>query len=186
MKRTTLVLILLIASVVSLKAQKGKQFTEIEGETLTGKSMTFPASVKGKVTLVGMAYSKKSDENLKTWMNPIYNNFINPPKSAFLPTFEYDVNIYFIGMIKGFAKAAAGKIEKEMEKGIDKKLHPNVFLYKGSIKEYKQELDLGKKDVPYFFVLDQNGKIIYNTSGNYSEKKLEEIRAILDKNGASK
>ena len=37
-----------------------------------------------------------------------------------------------------------------------------------------------EKNLPYFFVLDEEGKIVYATSGLYSEKKMSNIEEILD------
>ncbi len=158
----------------SLQAQTGTQFPDIETERLSDqKTVKLPAAAKGKITLIGIAYSRKSDELLKPWFEPVYTTFVKPEKGLF--TVEYDVNIYFIGMIRGVAQVAGEKIEKEMREGIDPKLQPYVHLYRGAIGTYKEALKLGQKDLPYFFVLDESGKIIYSTSGAYSEEKLEEV-----------
>ncbi|MGK0252130.1 MAG: flagellar basal body rod protein FlgG, partial [Gammaproteobacteria bacterium] len=61
------------------------------------------------------------------------------------------------------------------EKEVDKKLYPYILFYSGSIKDYKSKLDFDGKDVPYFYVLDENGKIVYNTSGMYTTSKMQEI-----------
>jgi len=41
-------------------------------------------------------------------------------------------------------------------------------------------LNMKDKNSPYFFVLDENGKILYATSGSFSEKKMEDIEAVLE------
>ncbi|MCS7004149.1 MAG: hypothetical protein NZM38_02350 [Cytophagales bacterium] len=165
----------------SVWGQIGLLFPEIEGITLKEKKMSIPSSTKGKVTLVGIAYSKKSDELLKEWHNPMYETFINPPKSVLVPTDEYDVHMYFIGMLRGLADVVSDKIIKDMKVKIDSKLHSNVLVYEGSIKEYKELLKLGEKELPYFFVLDKNGKIVYTTSGAYSDAKMDDIVEVVEK-----
>ena len=50
-----------------------------------------------------------------------------------------------------------------------------MLFYKGELKTYKAALDFEKKDIPYFFVLDPDGKIVYATSGKYSSAKMEAI-----------
>jgi len=162
-------------------AQVGNMFPDISGTTLKDKSMTIPTHTKGKVTLLGVAYSKKSDDLLKEWHTPMYETFINPPKSALVPTDDYDVNMYFIGMLRGLADVVGDKIVKEMKSKIDTKLHPNVLVYEGNIKEYKETLKLGDKELPYFFVLDKTGKIVYATSGAYSENKMDDIIEAVEK-----
>jgi predicted transcriptional regulator len=83
-------------------------------------------------------------------------------------------------MFTGVNQAAAGTAKKKMIQGIDKKLYPHVIFYKGELKKYKDELDFEKKDIPYFFVLDKQGKIVYATSGAFNNKKLDEIYYVLE------
>jgi predicted transcriptional regulator len=83
-------------------------------------------------------------------------------------------------MISGIKEVAAGTIEKKMKKGVDPVLHKHMLLYKGDIKDYKDALGLKEKDTPYFFLLDKNGKIVYVTSGAYSDAKLEKAEEILE------
>jgi len=161
-------------------AQKGQVFPNIAGETLKGSSLSIPNQTKGKKTLIGVAFSKKSDELLKAWYAPIYKRFIDPPQVAFIPQDEYDINMYFLAMMKGIYKVADGKIMKEMREGLDTRYHDKTIVYQGKIKDYKKELDLGRKDLPYFFVLDENGKIVYHTEGAYNSRKMNEIVAAMD------
>lgn len=174
----------LIANLITISfftwAQKGQIFPTVEGETLTGKSVTLPAAAKGKCTLMGVAYSQKSEELLKQWYQPIYTHFVEQPESSFVPTEKYDVNLYFVALLKGIYKTVDGTIEKKMKQGLNAKYHPMTVLYKGNIQDYKKTLVLDDKDLPYFFVLDANGKIVYHTSGAYSTRKLGEIMEAID------
>jgi hypothetical protein len=168
-------LTLLIIFSFSFFSHAQKAFPDIEGKCLNEKMMSIPNDTKGKMTLVGIAFSKKSEEDLRTWFRPTYSTFINPPKSSLIPVDDYDVNLIFIPMLKGLAKGASGKIFSEMQEGIDKEFHPHVMLFDGNFIPYKNELNFGEKDLPYFFVLDAEGKILYETSGAYTEEKFEEI-----------
>jgi len=161
-------------------AQKGKYFPAVAGETLTSKNISVPENTKGKYTLVGVAYSKKSDDLLKGWYSPMYNTFVSPPTSSLFPQDDYDVNMYFVALMKGIYKVADKGITKKMKQGIDKRFHDNVLVYQGKINSYKKELNLGQKDVPYFFVLDKKGKIVYHTSGAYSKKKMFDIQSAIE------
>jgi len=179
MKKITLLLIL-CHFVFFAFAQKGASFPEIEGETLTNQKITVPTDTKDKITLVGIAYSKKSEELLQQWFEPAHRTFVDPPKEVFIPVTEYDVNLFFIPMIKGIEKAAEAAIVKHLTRNIDPKLHQYVLVYKGAIGEYKKTLKLGRKDYPYFFMIGKDGKILYNTSGAYSEEKMNEITELLE------
>lgn len=173
-------LISITIGISELYAQKGDMFPYLEGTTLKDKELKIPEDTKGKFTLIGMAYSKKSEDDLKTWFNPVYNTFIHKSSSSLFGDIGYDVNVYFIPMFTGVKKAAANTAEKQMKKKMDPKLLPHILFYKGDLKTYKDALDFEKKDVPYFFVLDKDGKIVYATSGSYTEKKMKEVEDLME------
>ena len=176
----TLLFLAFCFSIGGVYAQKGEMFPYLEGTTLTDKALNLPEDTKGKFTLVGMAYSKKSEDDLKTWFNPVYSTFIHKSSSSLFGDIGYDVNVYFIPMFTGVKKAAANTAEKKMKEKTDPKLLPHILFYKGDLKTYKDALDFEKKDVPYFFVLDKEGKIIYATSGAYTDKKMKEVEKLVE------
>lgn len=178
--RTTLLLIITgLLCLSNVQAQVvGKIFPALDGENVDDQVITIPEDTKGKYTLIGMAYSKKSEEDLNTWLQPAYSTFINKAEGLF-SSFGYDVNLFFIPMYTGIKAAASGAGKSQVRKKVDSRLHPHILFYKGKLKPYKDALDFEKKNVPYFFVLDKNGKIIYATSGKYTDKKMEDIESLL-------
>jgi hypothetical protein len=157
----------------------GKTFPDMPTETVDDKKINLPHVAKGKYTLLGLAYSKKSEEELNTWFQPIFEKFIQKTKGIFAG-FEYDVNVYFVPMFTGVNAAATGTAKKKALEKVDQNLLPHILFYKGELKSYKESLDFEKKDVPYFFVLDKDGKILYATSGKYIAKKMDEIEAVME------
>lgn len=180
MKKTGVAVIILVACSFITNAQVGMIFPALEGETLTNKPLIIPKDTKGKITLIGVAYSKKSEQDLKTWFNPVYQTFIYKPKNPGLFHTSYDVNVYFVPMFTGVKKAAYKTVMKKMKAKTDPKLVPHILFYKGELKKYKQALDFKKKDVPYFFVVDEAGKIVYATSGSFNDDKLDEIESLIE------
>ena len=152
----------------------GKIFPSMTAETVEDKKIDLPANAKGKYTLIGLAYSKKSEEELNSWFQPVFAKFIQKTNGLF-SGFSYDVNVYFVPMFTGVNAAATGTAKRKAMKNIDPQLLPYVLFYRGELKSYKDALDFEKKDIPYFFVLDPDGKIVYATSGKYSEAKMEAI-----------
>ncbi|MEQ8241473.1 MAG: hypothetical protein RIA69_19830 [Cyclobacteriaceae bacterium] len=169
------VLIFSICCLFESNAQIGKTFPDLEGENLSHNEVLIPKSTRGKYTLIGMAYSKKAEDYLKTWFSPTYNLFLDKEKEPSIFDVSYDVNVYFIPMFTGAKRVAYKKVMENVEKDIDERLHPYVLFYNGSIKEYESALDFDGKKVPYFYVLDENGKIVYTTSGVYTTSKMQEI-----------
>jgi ATP10 protein len=155
-----------------LLAQKGEMFPELTGTTLQDKTIRLPTDTKGKFTILCLTYSQKSSDVLKPWFQPLYDTFLSDP--------EYDINLYFIPLLSGIKELAAGAIEKKMKQGIDPLMHPYILLYKGEIGSYKQTLKMPDKELPYFFMLDKTGKIVYHTSGNYSEDKINKMEEVIE------
>lgn len=146
----------------------GYQFPSLSGETLEDKKITIPTDINGKYSLIALAYSQQAEEDLQTWIKPIYNKFIN--SSAIV---DYDMNIYFIPMFTGVNQPTANGAKKRMKENTDKEYFPYVLCYQGELKKYKEALNMTEKEKPYFFILDKNGKIVYTCSGNYTEDKIE-------------
>ncbi len=157
----------------------GKPFPDMTAETVEDKKVNLPTDVKGKYTLLGLAYSKKSEDELNTWFNPIFSTFIQKPTGT-MQGFTYDVNVYFIPMFTGINAAATGTAKRKAIKNVDPRLLPYILFYRGELKKYKDELDFERRDIPYFFVLDPDGKIVFVTDGSYSETKMESIEAVID------
>jgi hypothetical protein len=174
--------LLIVSAVLALTVEAqvtGKIFPDMEAETVEDKKIKLPNDVKGKYTLLGLAYSKKSEDELNSWFQPVFEKYIQKT-SGLLSGFGYDVNVYFVPMFTGINAAAAGTAKRKALKNIDPQLLPYVLFYKGELKPYKESLEFDKKDVPYFFVLDPTGKIVYATLGKYTEDKMDEIEGVIE------
>ena len=173
MKNLTILLISLFLTLYSF-ANNGDKFPNIKGETLKNKTIEIPLSVNSKYCLIGMASSQKAEADLQTWMQPVYDLFIN--QNTFIPI-DYDLDIFFVPMFTGSNQAYYDKAMQKTKKEIDPELIPHVLFYKGSLDPYKAHLK--DKNKPYFFVLDENGKIVYSTSGKYTAQKLNQIEGVV-------
>lgn len=159
----------------SLWSQKGKPFPALEGENLMNEVINIPTDVQDKHTLIGLAFTKDSEKFLKTWFDPIYTQLISKPKEGDLFAISYDVNVYFIPMLTGAKRPAYEKVMNKVEEDTDPKLHPHILFYKGTMKKYRDALNITDKDLPYFYLLDKSGNVIYATSGIYTEAKMQRI-----------
>jgi hypothetical protein len=174
--------IALLLFIVGASAQAqviGKLFPDIEAETVEDKKVKLPQDAKGKYTLVGMAYSKKSEDDLNSWFGPVFSKFIQK-SGGLMAGLGYDVNVYFIPMFTGVNAAASGTAKKKAIKNVDPQLFPYLLFYRGDLKPYKEALDFENRDTPYFFVLDPDGKIVHATSGAYSEDKMDKVEEVIE------
>ncbi len=164
---------------------EGKMFPAMVCENYNGKKIAIPAETKGKYTLLGMAFSNDAEADLKSWINPIYNKFIVKVDASQADAFDvhqdYDVNLFFIPMFTGLNQLTSKQSKEKIKSHTDKELYDYLLFYEGE-KTYKEELDFEKKNIPYFFVLDKTGKIVYATSGKFEDKKLDKIIDIIEEN----
>jgi hypothetical protein len=180
MKNIVFVACVMLSLSINSKAQViGKMFPDMQAETVEDKKMLLPQEVKGKYTLLGLAYSKKSEDELNTWFQPVFEKFIQKT-NGLMAGFGYDVNVYFIPMFTGVNAAATGTAKRKALKNVDPQLLPYILFYKGELKPYKEALDFEKKDIPYFFVLDADGKILFATSGKFTGAKMQQIEDVIE------
>lgn len=160
----------------SASAQSGKQFPMLVGQLVDGKAVDLPESVAGKHAIIGLSWSKKAQEDFETWVNPMWSKFV--AKTGMMDNL-YDVNLYFVPMFVGTKKAAMDNVMNRMKAKSDPDIFPYVLFYKGDLKPYQETLSLKDPSKPYLFLLDDQGVIVYSTSGMYTRKKMEEIEKIL-------
>jgi hypothetical protein len=180
MKNLTLTIAALFLLVQFSSAQVGDSFPEMTGTSLTDEEIIVPSATQDKMTLIGIAFSKKAEDDLQTWFQPVWERFIREADpNALIPEMKPDVNVVFIPMFTGLKRGASGSAMKKMQKDVDKKLHPHVIVYSGKMGDYEEILKMTEKDQPYFYVVNKDGEIIYATSGRSSIKKLNEVEELV-------
>jgi len=170
-----LLAVILICFAGAAAAQIGNIFPDMEGESLRYDTVNIPSDLNGKYSLITLAFSKKSEKDLGSWFNPLYNQFLTEPDPNAFFSFEYDLNLYIVPMFTGAKRAAYKGTMKKVQETVAPELQHLVLFYKGTLKQYKQALNFDGNDVPYFYVLDPEGKILYTTSGKYTRAKMQEV-----------
>lgn len=158
-------------------AQVGDEFPMIEVSDLNDDSLTLPEDSKGKYTLIGVAFSEDAQDDLYSWSDPVFQKFMNDDN---LNSMVYDPNVYLILMFTGVNSLAANKAKEKINEGTDESLKDNVVIYKGKMDDYRKDLNMKDRKVPYFFVLDKDGTIIYETQGSYQYKILEKVGEMIE------
>lgn len=177
--KSFLLLLFLFCFQFSIAQVIGKMFPAMEAETVEDKKVVLPQDVAGKYTLLGLAYSKKSEDELNSWFMPVFSKFVQKA-GGLMDGMGYDVNVYFVPMFTGVNAAATGTAKRKAIKNIDPQLLPYILFYKGELKPYKEALDFERRDIPYFFVLDPKGKIVFATSGAYSDDKMDKVEDAIE------
>lgn len=177
MRLALLAILILFGTICT--AQNGKAFPLLIGQTLDGKILELPESASGKYSLITMAFSEKSQSELESWLNPVYNKFI--VKTGMMDEI-YDVNVFFIPMFTGAKKSVMESVMKSMKAQSDPEIFPYVLFYKGELGLYEKELGLSEENKPYIFLLDPSGNVVFRSIGRYNDDKMLEIEKILIKN----
>jgi hypothetical protein len=164
----------ILCSIISVTSF-AQQFPILVCENLNDKKVSIPADMMGKKTVVAIALSAKAEKALRAWNTPLYNSLIAEGMGGLMAGRMYDANLCFVGMVKGIAKLATHEIKERAKKNTDKKLHDNFMMSEQDVKEFMKDASIDDASEPQFFVLDKEGKIIYHTSGNYSDEKLNAI-----------
>ena len=169
-------------SLVFAQEYKGKEFPLVTGETFDGKSLAIPTTTNGKASVIGICFSKDAEKELKAWLNPVYNLFIvkKDENDFFSAAANYDVSFYFIPMLNKVNQILEKSSKDKIRKETDKEFWPYLVFYEGETKLFKETFKLKDNDIPYFFVLDKDGKVINLISGKYSEQKLESLEESMD------
>lgn len=175
MKKIIIILAIITSTLVS--AQIKSVFPALSGHTLEGTAISIPLANTKKFTIVGICYKRSAEEDLKTWIQPMYDVFVAKPNAGdyFDVANYYDVNYFFIPLISGFKKAAA-----DFKASTQPDLWKNVIDCDTEIKLLKSQLKPSSDDIPYFYVIDTNGKITEVVSGKYSEQKMDKIQEAID------
>jgi hypothetical protein len=142
------------------------------GETLKDKTVTIPVDTKGKYTFLCFASSMKAQKELEGWLDPVYNKFV--AKTGLMDEF-YDLHVFFIPVFKGSNASMQETVRKKFNETAQEDIKDHVLFCKGELAEVTTALGMQNDNTPYFFLLDKDGKIIYRTTGAFSEKKFDEI-----------
>ena len=150
---------------------------EFTGTNLDKEKITFPSDLIGKKTLLGFAFSKQSQDDIQSWAQPVYDEFIDKESLASL---VYDVNVYLVIVLSKSGNAFREKVEKELRENILKEFYPNIIICDAERKDIREKLNIVEKDVPTLYALDKNAGIKQKESGAFSMKKLERLSAHLE------
>jgi hypothetical protein len=165
MKKLSYLFAALVLICIAFTNGDTKDFPAFKGITLSGKSISLPDPTKKKFTFIGYAYTMEAQDALYTWAQPVYDRLIDNPM--------YPVNVYFVAMTGKIKMMSQDKIKAKMKESLDPELYKYIIVYQDNPQEYIEALHMEDKTLPYFFVIDPNGKISYSTSGEFSEEKFE-------------
>ena len=172
--RKYIFLILIFSFPILLLAQT---IPDINGMTAENKQIKIPQDIKGKYSLLCFASSQKAQADLESWLDPIYQKFI--AKTGLMDD-AYDLNLFFIPIVTASNVAFANSMKKKLKENTQADLLPNILFCARNEEEILKQLKMFNSEIPYFILLDKNAKIIYRTSGKYTEEKFDAIDELIE------
>lgn len=151
-------------------------FPPMTGETALGREITLPVKTTKAFTIIGLAYSQKAQPALEEWFEPAYLRFV---AKHGLFAGAYDCEVYFVPLFTGLNKAAYEPSMRKFRKSAAPEIVQHVIFSKAQIEPLRAALDLRESDVPYFFILDSEGRVIHRAQGAYTDEKLEAMEEVL-------
>ncbi len=147
------------------------------GETLNHRTISIPDSTVGKYTFICFASSMKAQKELESWLDPVYNKFI--AKTGLMDEF-YDLHVFFIPVFKGSNASMQEMVKKKFNETAQDDIKGHVIFCNSDLSEVTTALKMTNDNTPYFFLLDTTGKIIYRTTGAYTEEKFDAMDDLID------
>ncbi len=155
------------------------KFPSITCTNLKDKEVVLPTDMQNKRTVVALMLSTKADKYMQNWVQPLYNSLMADGMGGMMSGNIYNANLCFVGAVKGLAKLALPEMIKKAKNQVDKKFHSNFMYTDTDMDDLIKALNITDKSIPYFIVVEKDGSIIYQTSGEYTEDKLNEITGAL-------
>jgi hypothetical protein len=160
----------------SVAAHGQDRFPIMHGERADGSAIELPGQPSTPFIVIGLAYGQKAQPALEAWYEPAYLRFV--AKHGLFAN-AYSTEVYFVPLFTGANKAAYAPSLKRFRQSAEPEVADRVVFVKEDADEIRRALALTDKDIPYFFVVDREGRILHRAQGDFSDDKLEAIEEVL-------
>lgn len=170
--RSTVTILLLILS----SASRAQSFPTLSGELANGTAVELPGAPRTPRIVIALAYGQKAQADLEAWYEPAYLRFV--AKHGLFAN-AYSTELYFVPLFTGANKAAYEPSMKRFRKSATPETADRVVFVRTELETVRDALGLKDKDIPYFFVVDREGRIVHREQGAFTDDKLDAIEEAL-------
>lgn len=174
-----IILVLAFALPALFSFTQANKFPSITCTNLKDKQVVLPTDMQNKRTVIALMLSAKADKYMQSWAQPLYNSLMADGMGGMMSGNMYNANLCFVGAVKGLAKLALPEMIKKAKNQVDKKFHGSFMYTDTDMDALMKALNITDKSLPHFIVVEKDGSIIYQTSGVYTEDKLNDITGSL-------
>ncbi|MFN3875957.1 MAG: TlpA family protein disulfide reductase, partial [Flavobacteriales bacterium] len=126
--------------------------------------------------IIGLAVSPKAKADLEGWYEPAYLRFV-ARHGLFAKTHRAEA--WFVPLFTGLNKAAYEPSLRRFRRSAAPEAAQRVVFAKADLDELRAALGIGDETVPYFFVVDPQGRIVHRVSGKHTDDKLDALEEVL-------
>lgn len=171
------IFLIICVFVISHGTVQSQVIRNISGETIDHQKISIPNDVKGKFTLLCFASSTKAQKDLESWLDPVYQKYI--AKTGIMDD-AFDVNVFFVPLVRKGNQAFEATMKRKFQESAQADLKPHVLFSETNAEEIITSLNMNQTEIPYLFLLDKDGKIVYRTNGGYTEEKFDKIDELIE------
>ncbi len=147
------------------------------GTTISNKKVEIPLIQKDKFSLLFFAISPKSQKDLESWLDPIYQKYI--AKTGIMDD-AFDVNVFFVPLIKSTNTSLIELVKRKFRENTQEDFKSHILFLDTPSEKIISDLRLTDQNIPYIFLLNKEGKILFRSSGAYSDEKFDQIDEMIE------
>lgn len=134
-----------------------------KAETVSGKSVEFPAVLHGTVAACIFGFGKDSVDRVSVWLENLSGDNVNAWSVVNLETIPSSV--------------ARNALRVSMRIGTPKDLMDRSLVISKDSKEWKRVLEVQRETIPVVAVFDKTGAIVWKRQGTFSASIADELKA---------
>ena len=151
---------------------KAGYFPTVSGKNLTGQTFTFPADLKKDYNLIAVAFLREQQADVDTWI----------PKMEALEEQYPQFAFFEVPTIREMNPFSRWFIYQGMRSGIpSEKARLRTITLHIDKKPFIRILDIETEDKIYLYLIDRDGKILWQTEQQWSQEKQNRLVDFLEK-----
>jgi hypothetical protein len=164
--RNSKVLLCFLIIVISAFAQGSQPMPKIEGESLSGHTVSLPADAQGKITVLIFGFSKASKTPTKAWASKIFLEFGAQP----------GFSLYQLPVLEDVPRFIRGMVISSMKKGVPENMRDHFVPILHDEAELKRLVNYKEPDDAYLVTLDSGGQIAEQRHGPFSDAAYSQLQ----------
>ena len=149
----------------------GMRFPRIDTKTLAGSELSFPKITIGKKVLLLLVFENRGNyQEAQAQANQWISSWNKDPQTR-------QIALYEIPMMGRFYRISQSWIDQILRGPHNQAHHDSIACYYGSRKKYIRVLNIEQLDQAHLFLLNEQGLILHQVSGDFSKDK---ISALMD------